>query len=280
MFDLVNFALYRKDIIYHKNLNVNDNRFTLGRVIKNWAQKVHSKGFRPKEPFSSTKPCPKGSLLPSAVNLKQAYCIASVPDPNLPPKKILLVVPYLEQQILYRKIKLTQPYWADLQISTANNQGAEDDFICYDGTAAANMGGNTKKPKDPAPVQEQSIVDNDDHEQPVESDLTHDVQYLERIFQYFRDGQLDDSSGRYLGTGRFEEGGSDHNWRAEGAEGSSDRTCLVGLGRVEEGFDRTRLVGLGGVEDDFAVAGVIAPGVAASALEWSVAFAPVEPSNL
>ncbi|KAK0105551.1 hypothetical protein ONS95_004091 [Cadophora gregata] len=242
MFDLANFVIYRKPITYHKGLDIKDDRFTLGRGIGSWAQTLHSKGLNSKQKFPPIKACPAGTLNPFAVNVRKEFCyinpavhpretanvhlmlryinsvFSSVPDLTL--HKILLVVPYLEQQNLYRKIKLTDPFWAELHISTANKaQGAEDEFLCYDGTAAANMGGKvgfyadfhrlavilsrqrdgillmmdfdaaiqTRKTKDPLPEAEQGVIAEEDHGIPQEVDQTHDVQYLHRMFQYFRD---------------------------------------------------------------------------------------------
>ena len=66
--------------------------------------------------------------------------LGNITDMSL--KNTILVAPCLEQQTLYRKIKLTDAIWADLQISTANKaEGAKEESICYDGTAAADMGG-------------------------------------------------------------------------------------------------------------------------------------------
>ncbi|KAG4440382.1 hypothetical protein IFR05_004122 [Cadophora sp. M221] len=53
MFDLVNFVIYRKFISYYRSLNIDDERFAIGRGIRDWSDKLNVKGMNSTDKFKA-----------------------------------------------------------------------------------------------------------------------------------------------------------------------------------------------------------------------------------
>jgi hypothetical protein len=238
-FKLVNHVTYKNKIEYHSEVDYDQERFSLGREVRDWVESLNIHGLRSEEPTSLMRSCEK-EMLPFIVDVQNSFTytalrgfskgntanahfmlayieamLAACPRVDLG-EHVYLVVPYLEQQKVYRTIVANHSKWSRLNVITANKvQGHEREIVFFDGTASASLNGKVGFVADPhrlavvfsrhrncfvmvmdmeclqgasghskKDVKEEKVSDDAEI---IESEILHDVTSLSLALEWFRD---------------------------------------------------------------------------------------------